>query len=307
MLFRSLRPRVRERAIATFARLAEAEARVHGGSAEDVTFHEVGAVDSIVDIVATCSALEELDVDRIVASPLPMGSGTVRTQHGLLSVPVPATVEVLRGFPVVSSPFVGELVTPTGAALVAALAEPGTMPAMRVASVGYGGGTRNPGTHANVVRAILGDGDAGAVAEVAELRAQVDDLTGESVPGLLEALFDAGAVDAWVTPIVMKKGRPGLLVTALCPVSARVPVGDALFRHAGTFGYRWSLVPREVAARRWDGVSTSFGTVRVKVAERDGVVVHAAPEHEDCAVRAREAGVPVAEVRGAALAAWTRR
>jgi uncharacterized protein (TIGR00299 family) protein len=299
-----LRPRVRSRSLATFAALAEAEARVHGTAVEDVAFHEVGAVDSIVDIVAACAAMECLDVDEIVASPLPMGHGQVRTAHGLLSVPVPATVEVLRGFPVVPFPYPGELVTPTGAALVAALARPGPMPAMRVELVGYGGGTRNPATHANVVRAVLGRGDAGAAAEVVELRAQVDDLTGESVPGLLDALFAAGAVDAYVAPITMKKGRPALAITALAPVEARVAVGEALMRHGGTLGYRWSVHPREVAARRLVAVETPWGAVRVKVAERAGAVIHAAPEHEDCAALARAAGVPVAEVRGAALAAW---
>ncbi len=299
-----LRPRVRERSLATFAALAAAEARVHGTAVEDVAFHEVGAVDSIVDIVAACAAMECLDVERIVASPLPMGHGQVRTAHGLLPVPVPATVEVLRGFPVVPFPFPGELVTPTGAALVAALATPGPMPAMRVELVGYGAGTRDPATHANVLRVVLGQGDAGAVAEVVELRAQVDDLTGESVPGLLDALFAAGAVDAFVAPITMKKGRPALAVTALAPPDRRVPVGEALLRHAGTLGYRWSTHAREVAARRFVTVRTAWGEVRVKVAERDGRVIHAAPEHEDCAALARAAGVPVAEVRGAALAAW---
>jgi uncharacterized protein (TIGR00299 family) protein len=300
-----LRPRTKARALATVAVLAEAEARVHGTAVEDVAFHEVGAVDSIVDIVAACAAMECLDVDEIVASPLPMGHGQVRTAHGLLSVPVPATVEVLRGFPVVPFPYPGELVTPTGAALVAALARPGPMPAMRVELVGYGAGTRNPTTHANVVRAVLGRGDAGAAAEVVELRAQVDDLTGESVPGLLDALFAAGAVDAYVAPITMKKGRPALAITALAPVELRVPVGEALIRHGGTLGYRWSVHAREVAARRLMPVETPWGTVRVKVAERDGVVIHAAPEHEDCAALARVGGVPVAEVRGAALAAWS--
>lgn len=299
-----LRPRVRARALATFGALAEAEARVHGVAVDDVAFHEVGAVDSIVDIVAACAALECLDVDRIVASPLPMGHGQVRTAHGLLSVPVPATVEVLRGFPVVPFPFAGELVTPTGAALVAALATPGHMPAMRVELVGYGAGTRDPATHANVVRAVIGEGDAGAAADVIELRAQVDDLTGESVPGLIEALFAAGALDAYVAPITMKKGRPALAITALAPPERRLAVGDALFRHGGTLGYRWSAVPREVAARRFVEVETAWGAVRVKLAERDGRIVHAAPEHEDCAALARAHDVPVAEVRGAALAAW---
>jgi hypothetical protein len=301
-----LRPRVRDRALAAFTVLAEAEARVHGTPVDDVLFHEVGAVDSIVDIVAACAAMECLRIDAVVASPLPMGQGQVSTAHGLLPIPVPATVEVLRGFPVVPSAFRGELVTPTGAALVAALATPGPLPAMRIETVGYGAGTRDPASHANVLRVVIGEGSAGAIAEVAELRAQVDDLTGESVPGLLDALFAAGAVDAYVAPVTMKKGRPGLAITALAPVDARGAVGEALLRHAGTLGYRWSVLPREVAARRFVTVETRWGPVSVKVAEREGRVVHAAPEHEDCAALARAAGVSVAEVRGAALAAWAR-
>lgn len=308
MLQRSgLRPRVRERALATFARLAEAEGRVHGMPAEDVGFHEVGAVDSIVDIVGACVAMEELAVDRVVCGPLPMGRGRVTTAHGLLPLPAPATVEVLRGFPVVPSDFEGELVTPTGAALVGALATPGPLPAMRLTAIGYGAGTRDPASHANILRAILGEGEAGGVTTVAELRAQVDDLTGESVPGLLDALFAAGAVDAFVTPVLMKKGRPGLLLTALAPIDRRAVVGDALLRHGGTLGYRWEVLQREVAARRLVEVATAFGVVRVKVAEHAGLVVHAAPEHEDCALLARQFGVSVAEVRGAALAAWSSK
>lgn len=299
-----LRPRVRERALLTFARLAEAEARVHGVPVDAIAFHEVGAVDSIVDIVAACAAMECLRIDRVVASPLPMGHGQVRTAHGLLPVPVPATVEVLRGFPVVPSPFAGELVTPTGAALIAALATPGPMPAMRIDTVGYGAGTRNPSTHANVLRVVIGEGDAGAVPEVAELRAQVDDLTGESVPGLLDALFAAGALDAYVAPITMKKGRPALEITALAPTDRRHAVGEALLRHGGTLGYRWTSLAREVAARRFVSVATPYGPVSVKIAEREGRVVSAAPEHEDCAALARAHDVPVAEVRAAALAAW---
>lgn len=299
-----LPPRVRERALAAFGALAEAEARVHGTPVEAVAFHEVGAVDSIVDTVAVCAALELLGVDRLVCTPLPMGRGRVHTEHGLLPVPVPAVVEVLRGWPVEASPWEGELVTPTGAALVVALAEPGWMPSMRVESVGYGAGTRNPSTHANVVRVVLGAGEAGGAATVAELHAQVDDLPGEAVPPLLDALFAAGAVDAWVMPVTMKKGRPGLLVGALCAPDARAGVGEALLAHSGSFGYRWSVRAREVVAREVVTVDTAFGPVRVKVGTRGGVRVHAAPEFEDCAARAREAGVPVGEVYRAAWRAF---
>ncbi len=316
-----LAPRVKARALRVFGVLAEAEARVHGMAPDDVTFHEVGAVDSIVDIVGACVALECLRIDALTVGPIPMGSGSVRTEHGLLPVPVPATVEVLRGFPVVASPFTGELVTPTGAAIVAGLATPSAFPAMRVAGVGYGAGKRDPATHANVLRVIVGDSDthgATVVApeaapraeadttptDVVELRANVDDLTGESVPGVIDALLAAGALDAWTTPISMKKGRPGLQIAALAAPGDRARVGDALLRHAGTFGYRWSPAPREVCVRAWERVTTPFGEVRVKVARRDGELLHAAPEHEDVAAAARAHGVPVTEVRGAALAAW---
>lgn len=299
--------RVRTRALAAFARLAEAESRVHGVPVDHVQFHEVGAVDSIVDIVAACSAMEALGITEIVATPLPMGQGAVRTQHGILSIPVPATVEVLRGYPVMPSPFAGELVTPTGAALIAALAKPGAMPAMIVRSVGYGAGTRDPATHANVLRAVIGEGYAGSAAQVVELSAEVDDLPGQAVPLLLEALFAAGAVDAFVTPVQMKKGRPGLWIHALCAPDARPLVGDALLSHSGTFGYRWVLQEREVLARRWAEVPTTHGLIRIKIGERSGAIVHAAPEYEDCRAAAQAGGVAVGQVIGEALASWSSR
>lgn len=299
-----LPPRVKQRALATFARLAAAEGRVHGVPVDQVQFHEVGAVDSIVDIVAACSAMELLGVDEIVATPLPMGQGAVRTQHGVLSIPVPATVEVLRGYPVMPSPFGGELVTPTGAALVATLARPGSMPAMVIRAVGYGAGTRDPASHANVLRAVVGDGHAGSVVDVVELSAQVDDLPGESVPPLLDALLAAGALDAFVVPVTMKKGRPGLWIHALAAPDARGTVGEALLRHSGSFGYRWGPRTREVIARRHEAVDTDYGTVRIKLGEREGRVLHAAPEHEDCRAAASASGVAVGEVYGQALARW---
>jgi uncharacterized protein (DUF111 family) len=249
--------------------------------------------------------MELLGIDEIVATPLPMGQGAVRTQHGVLSIPVPATVEVLRGYPVMPSPFGGELVTPTGAALVATLARPGSMPAMVIRSVGYGAGTRDPASHANVLRAVVGDGHAGSVVDVIELSAQVDDLPGESVPPLLDALFAAGALDAFVVPVLMKKGRPGLWIHALASEDGRVSVGDALLRHSGSFGYRFGPKAREVVGRRHESVTTDFGVVRIKIGEREGHVLHAAPEHDDCGAAARAAGVAVGEVYGQALARWT--
>lgn len=300
----ALPARVKQRALATFGRLAEAEARVHGMAVEDVAFHEVGSVDSIVDVVAVCVALEWLDVERVVVTPLPMGGGTTWSAHGRIPLPAPATLEVLRGFPVRAAPWPGEHVTPTGAALVAALAEPGGLPAMRPERIGYGAGTRDPGTHANVLRAVIGQGDAGGPTEVVELRAQVDDLPGEAVPGLIVAMMAAGALDVTVSPTLMKKGRTGLRIEAVATPDTRGAVGEALLRHGGSFGYRWAPMRREVLARRHVEVQTRFGPVRIKLGERDGNVVVAAPEHDDVAARAAAAGVSVGEVFGAALAGW---
>ncbi len=296
--------RARDRALATFGRLAIAEGRVHGMEPDDVTFHEVGAIDSIVDIVGACLAMESLDIDRIVVSPIPLGVGGTRSEHGWIPLPAPATAELLRGFPVSASPWPGETVTPTGAALLAALARPGPLPAMRIDAIGYGAGTRNPSTHPNVLRVIIGTGDAGAVTTVCELRAELDGITGEAVPPLLDALFAAGAVDASATAITMKKGRPGLRIVALAPPGQRAAVGDALLRHGRTLGYRWMTLDRDVLARRHVAVTTPFGDVRIKLGEREGAVVHAAPEYADCAACALAANVPVIEVQAAALAAW---
>ena len=209
-----LSERTRARSLAVFGLLAKAEARVHGVAVEDVSFHEVGAVDSLVDIVGACVLLET--VEMIVCSPLPAGGGFVQTEHGRLAVPAPATVGVLAGWPMVQDGRDGELVTPTGAALVSALATCGSMPSMTLRAQGYGAGTRDPEGWSNTVRVVLGDHRPAATPTTVEvLEAQVDDLPGEQVPPLIGALLEAGALDAWATPILMKKGRPGLLISAL--------------------------------------------------------------------------------------------
>lgn len=300
-----LADRVRARAIAAFSRLAEAEGRVHGLPAEAVTFHEVGAVDSIVDMVAVCAALECLGVDALVVGTIPLGTGHTLGEHGWIPLPAPATLECLRGLAIEGRRIQGETVTPTGAALVGALATSGPIPAMIVRRTGVGAGTWDPASHPNVVRVLIGEGDAGAPTTVVELRAEVDTLHPEAVPPMLEALLRSGALDAYVTPIVMKKGRPGFLVTVLAPPSHRVVVGEVLLRHGRTLGYRWDTVAREVLGRRFERVRTTWGEVTVKLGERDGEVLHAAPEFEECAVIAAEHAVPVSEVIGAALAAWS--
>lgn len=292
--------RTTARALAVFGRLAEAEAKVHGVPVEDVAFHEVGAVDSIVDIVGACLLLE--DVEVLVCTALPAGGGFVDTDHGRLAVPAPATLGVLGGWPLVQDGRSGELVTPTGAALVAELATLGPMPSMAVSAQGYGAGTRDPKGWSNTARVVLGQPmRASSPTRVEVLEAQVDDLPGEQVPPLLDALLEAGALDAWATPILMKKGRPGLLISALARPSDADRISDALLRHSSTFGLRRHAADRRVLERRHVEVTTEFGVVRVKLGAMGDEILHAAPEFEDCKRLAAEAGVPVARVHGAAL------
>jgi pyridinium-3,5-bisthiocarboxylic acid mononucleotide nickel chelatase len=299
--------RVRERSLAVFAALARAEGRVHGLLPEEVTFHEVGAIDSIADVVGAAVALEALDVDRIVAGSVPLGTGTVTTRHGLLPLPAPATLVLLEGWPVHAAVGPGEWVTPTGAALLAALAGPGALPPMTLSAVGHGAGSREEGPLPNVLRALLGDDpDPGAGLssdEVEVVEAEVDDMPGEWVPPLFDALFEAGALDVFATSVTMKKGRPGLLFTVLAPPGRALEVGRTLLVHATTNGLRHHRAPRWILPRSIEIVKTPLGPVRVKVAVLPGLPPRMAPEYEDCARVAREHGIPIAEVFQAVLQA----
>ncbi len=296
---------VKENAQAVFARLAQAEGRVHGIDPETVHFHEVGALDAVVDVVGACLLLADLDVTDLVASPLPMGAGTVETAHGTLPVPVPAVLELMNGWPTVQDDREGEWVTPTGAALVTTLARPGAMPAMCPTATGLGAGTRNPPERPNVVRAVLGEAAKSLQQEtICVLEACVDDMTGEQVPPLLDALLSAGAKDAWAQAVWMKKGRPGLAVTALAAPDQEDRVADALLRHSSSFGLRRTLTRRDILERGWVDVETDYGRIKVKEGRRLDEVLHAAPEFEDCLKAAKEAGVPVAEVHAAAITAY---
>ena len=289
-----------------FRRLAEAEAMVHRRELEQVTFHEVGAVDSIVDIVGTALALASLEVDRIFSSSIPTGLGMVKTEHGSLPIPAPAVVELLRGAPVYSRNVPVELVTPTGAAILASLVEGfGELPGMRIEQVGYGAG-RARLDFPNVLRVLIGEEDreAAVTAAVAEapagaelvLETNVDDLNPELYGYVLERLFAAGAQDAWLTPIVMKKGRPAVTISVLVSPARRNAVSQVLFREAGTLGIRTSVVEKQVLEREWIEVATRHGMVRVKIGRQRGQVVTVLPEFEDCAQAAREAGVPARDV-----------
>ncbi len=291
-----------------FRRLAEAEARIHRKEVELVTFHEVGGIDSIVDIVGTALALDLLGIERVFASPVPTGTGMVRTDHGLLPLPTPAVVELLRGAPMYSRGVPVELVTPTGAAILAATAEGfGDLPLMEVESVGYGAGTHEL-EFPNVVRVFVGiesdarprAGDAATTGEVV-LATNVDDLNPELYEYVLERLLAAGAQDAWLTPIVMKKSRPAVTVSVLCTAAAEAGLRRILFRETGTLGVRSTPVTKVALDRESLKVETSAGTVAVKVGLLDGHPVTVAPEFEDCARVARESGVPARDVYEEAL------
>jgi hypothetical protein len=298
-----LAERVRRDATAVFGRLAAAEARVHGIEVADVHFHEVGAQDCIADIVGTCAALADLGVGELSAGQVAVGSGEVRTAHGTLPVPVPAVLELLTGWPI-SGTGSGELATPTGAALVATLAASRPrMPAMTVQAIGIGAGSRDQAGRANVVRVVLGsptgsDGGDSFDAVTAELivEANVDDLDPRVWPLVLQALLQAGASDAWLTPIVMKKGRPAHTVHALAAAPLVPAIREVLLAHTTTFGTRQLAVGKYALPRSWRPVEVDGGTARVKIAHRDGRILRCTPEFDDAAEIAERTGRPVQDV-----------
>jgi uncharacterized protein (TIGR00299 family) protein len=302
----SMPERARGRAHAAFARLAEAEGRVHGVPPEEVTFHEVGALDAIADICGVALALEDLGIDDVVCSPLPLGRGVTRGAHGLLPLPAPATVELLRGAKVYGVDAVGETVTPTGAALVASLASSfGPAPPMTLMSAGSGAGTWDPDHVPNVVRSLIGAPTEAPPRQDGPLilETNLDDLLPEFVPDVLEACLAAGAVDVWTTPALMKRGRPGLTLAALVHAVDEREVAEAILRHTTALGlrvrrteHRWALT-REFRTVEVDGL-----TVSVKVGLLDDEVVNLKPEHRDCVRVAGQLGRSVKAVWVAALA-----
>jgi uncharacterized protein (TIGR00299 family) protein len=297
-----LPPEVTALAQRIFRRLAEAEAVVHRKELETITFHEVGAVDSIVDIVGTALALTMLGVERAYASAVPTGLGMTPTEHGAMPIPGPAVVELLRGAPIYSKGVAAELTTPTGAAILSAVVEGyGEIPPMRLRSAGYGAGTLDL-DFPNVLRVLIGEesgaAEAGRPTTVAELvlETNVDDLNPELYAYVLDRLLSAGAQDAWLVPIVMKKGRPAVTVCALCSSEREAELRQILFRETGTLGVRSSTVSKTMLARETIKVETRHGAVAVKVGLLDGRAITVAPEFEDCTRVAREAGVPARDV-----------
>jgi pyridinium-3,5-bisthiocarboxylic acid mononucleotide nickel chelatase len=298
---------VKERSAALFRRLGEAEAAVHGTDLDGVTFHEVGAVDSIVDVVGAVIGLGWLDVDRFLASPLNVGAGTVKMAHGEYPVPPPATLRLVTGAPVYGNGQ-GELLTPTGALLVTAYATGyGPLPALRPEGVGHGAGTRDTPGRPNVLRLIVGEEVAAAAGEgprVLVLETEIDDMSPQLFGPLLDRLLGAGALDAFYTPVQMKKGRPGVLLTVIAEPRRRAALEEILFAETTTLGVRAQEWDRTVLEREAVAVETEFGTISVKVARREGRVYNVQPEFDDCLARARAAGRPVKEVWAAALSAY---
>lgn len=313
----ALSPAAQERAVALFRRLGEAEASIHEMALEKVHLHEVGALDSIIDIVGAVHALEWLGIDDIVASPLNVGSGTIECAHGTFPVPAPATARLLAGVPVYSSGPSMELVTPTGALLVSGYAKSfGPLPRMIIERIGYGAGDRDVKGFPNVLRAIAGEraaadrhapagpeGSAGH-ARVVEIRCEIDDMNPQIFGPLMDGLLQAGALDVFYAPVQMKKNRPGTLVTVLGSPEARECLLDVLFRETTTIGVRWQEMYRECLERRVETVRTPFGEIRFKVATRNGEVVNATPEFDDCVRAASTHGASVKDVQGQALAAY---
>ena len=294
------------RAKELFQRLGKAEAEIHGTTLEKVHLHEVGALDSIIDIVGAVYAIESLGVDRVVASPLNVGSGTIRAAHGLYPVPAPATLQLLHGAPIYSGPQQAEMVTPTGALLVAGYAaEFGPMPAMRVGAVGYGAGSRDFPDTPNVLRVVVGEADAKAsAASVVVIEADIDDMNPQIFGVVMDTLLAQGALDVHYTSIQMKKNRPGVLLTVIAPPDARERLTATIFRETTTIGVRYREMARECLDRDEVLVQTPFGGVRVKVARRNGEILNASPEFEDCARIARERSIPVKEVQALAIKAF---
>lgn len=315
---------VRERAAAIFQKLGEAEARVHDVPLEKIHFHEVGAVDAIVDIVGACIGFQALGIEKFACSPLNVGGGTAKMAHGVLPVPAPATANLLHGRPTYSNGVQRELVTPTGAAIVATLCDAfGPQPGMIVSAIGYGAGMADLEGQPNVLRIMVGEevGDRrgkeeGAQAgvpvlpgfdeEIAVIEANLDDMNPQIYGYFLEKALGAGALDVYTTPVQMKKNRPGTLLTVLCKPGDTNALMELIFAETTTFGVRTYRAQRRVLPREWVNVQTEFGEVRVKVSRVNGRVLHVAPEFEDCRKLAAEKDVPLQSVIASAMRSYEK-
>jgi uncharacterized protein (TIGR00299 family) protein len=297
-----LAPRVTERATQIFRRLGETEAKVHQIDVEKVHFHEVGAVDAIVDIVGTAIGFELLGIDEFACSSLDVGAGQVKAAHGIMPVPAPATAELLRGAPTYSSGIAKELVTPTGAAIATTLATRfGEMPPIHLQSIGYGAGSADIAERPNVLRLLVGDAVGMEKGErwdapISVIEANLDDMNPQLYGYFVDRALEAGALDVFSTPVQMKKNRPGILVTLLCDSAAQTKLIDLVFRETTTIGVRTYDVRRRTLERELVPVETPLGEVRMKISRLNGTMLNAVPEYEDCRKIAAERGIPLKEV-----------
>src|SRR6266850_7472921 len=290
---------VKERAARIFTRLADAEARVHGTDRESVRFHDVGAVDAIVDVTGGVIALDLAGAEAVHVSALPIGGGLVQGAHGRIPIPGPGTAELLRGFPVVDTGVRAELVTPTGAAILTTLAaSAGRMPSLTVDAIGYGAGTKDLPDTPNILRCFLGETSAAAASDetVLQVETTIDDMSPQLYETLIERLFDAGALDVFLQPVIMKRGRPGVVVTALCVPERVGELCRVLFEESSTIGVRWSAKERARLDREMVVLTTAYGAIPFKVSRLGGRVVTVTPEFADVARIAREKSLPVREV-----------
>ena len=308
----SLNESVKRSAIAIFEKLGDAEAKIHNVPIEQIHFHEVGAVDALVDITCAAVGLNALGVDEIICSPLNVGGGTVICAHGTFPVPAPATVELLKNVPVYSSGLQAELVTPTGAAIVRTLATRfASFPEMKIEKAGYGAGTRDFPDHANVLRITIGEAASKLAANTSQetisvLEANLDDLNPQVFGYVMDRLLEAGALDVFVTPVQMKKNRPGNLLTVLAKPDDVDKLAQIIFAETTTLGVRRREENRQVLARNWQAVPTRFGDVRIKIASLNGTVTSYAPEYEDCRRIAAEHRVPLKLVMQEAVQEYLR-
>ena len=294
---------VKQRAAQIFSRLAEAEARVHNEPVEQIHFHEVGALDAIVDVIGASICFELLNIDRFICSPLHVGSGTVEMAHGRFPVPPPAVTELLKGVPFYSTDIKGELLTPTGAAIITTVCkEFGPIPTMTVEQTGYGAGTREYDKFPNVLRVLIGETQTkGAVDErLWVLETNIDDLSPQIIGHVMERAFELGALDCYLTPVQMKKNRPGVLFSVLCTARDKESLMQLIFLETTTLGVRSYDVERRALERTNVSVETQYGPIDVKVAHLNGRVVNEMPEFDQCRLAARAANVPVKVVEEAA-------
>jgi pyridinium-3,5-bisthiocarboxylic acid mononucleotide nickel chelatase len=303
--------KAKQTAIAIFDRLAQAEAAVHGKDPNDIHFHEVGAIDSIVDIVSAAIGFDALGIEKVYCSPLAVGGGTVKSAHGILPVPAPATAELLKGVPIVGGPIEKELLTPTGAAILTTVTESfGPLPQMKIEATGCGAGTLDSEQIPNVVRLFIGQTDEQSQASadsVCLLETNIDDINPEIIASATDKLLAEGALDVWIIPIIMKHSRPAITLSVICGVADIGKIEQIIFEAGLTFGIRRQIMQRSKLAREFVGVSTKFGELKIKVGKWAGKIVNVKPEFADCARAAEKHKASVKEVLEAAMFAYRQK